>query len=697
MWRDVETLCPFCGVGCRIVLRVYDEKVEALYPSGEGVNEGKLCIKGWSAHEFIHHPERLSRPLLREDRSREFREVSWDEALAVIKCRLEAVLENNGPDAVNFLGSAKCTNEDNYALQKFARAVVGTSHIDHCARLCHASTVTGLSMSFGSGAMTNSIDDIEDANVILLIGSNASEQHPLIGRRIIKTVKEKGAALIVADPRRIDLVEVSRLHLRHRPGTDTALINGILHVIIQEGREDRKFIEENTEGFEAVAKSLGDYTPEHVEAITGVPSRQIVEAARMYAGAEKASIIYAMGITQHVSGTDNVVALANLSMATGNVGRKGTGINPLRGQNNVQGACDVGVLPDFFPGYQSAEDPDVRDYFSKSWNTDRLPEKNGLTLCEMTEAIFEKRTRWMYIMGENPALSDPDSGHVRRALENIDFLVVHDIFLTETAAFANVVLPGASYAEKDGTFTSTERRVQRIRKALEPVGEARPEWQAIGDLAGRMGYEEMEWQSAREVFSEIAGVTPIYRGMSYERLEGTGIQWPCPGVNHPGTPLLHSGGFARGKGCFISVHYNPPPEVSDDDYPLILMTGRSLFQFHTGTMTRRSPTLQGQLDEAYVEVNPGDAKTLGITDGMKIAVESRRGIIRVAARITETVLPGTVFIPFHFVEAAANILTLRTLDPKSKIPELKVSAVKMKREELTTLNEIKKSNGEMKE
>jgi formate dehydrogenase alpha subunit len=680
MWRDVETLCPFCGVGCRIVLRVYDEKVEALYPSEEGVNEGKLCIKGWSAHEFIHHPERLSRPLLRDDRSGEFREVSWDEALDVIKRSLDAVLESDGPDVVNFLGSAKCTNEDNYALQKFARAVVGTPHIDHCARLCHASTVAGLSMAFGSGAMTNSIDDLEDADVMLLIGSNASEQHPLIGRRIIKAVKEKGAALIVADPRQIDLVEFFSLHLRHRPGTDTALINGILHVILEEGREDRKFIEEYTEGFEEVAKSLGDYTPQNVEAITGVPSQKIVEAARMYAGAENAAIVYAMGITQHVSGTDNVLALANLAMATGNVGRKGTGINPLRGQNNVQGACDMGVLPDFFPGYQPAEDSNARDFFSKAWNTDRLPEKSGLTLCEMTEAILENQTKWMYIMGENPALSDPDSGHVRRALEKIDFLVVHDIFLTETAAFADVVLPGASYAEKDGTFTSTERRVQRIRKAVEPVGKARPEWQAIGDLAGRMGYEGMEWNTAREVFSEIAGVTPIYRGLSYDRLESEGIQWPCPEENHPGTPLLHSNGFARGKGRFIPVHYNPPPELPDKDYPLILMTGRSLFQFHTGTMTRRSPTLQEQLDEAYVEVNPGDAERLEIKDGMKVAVESRRGIIHIAARITETVLPGTVFIPFHFAEAAANILTLRTLDPESKIPELKVSAVRVKKE-----------------
>jgi formate dehydrogenase alpha subunit len=680
MWKDVETLCPFCGVGCRIVLRVHDEKVEALYPSEEGVNEGKLCIKGWSAHEFIHHPERLSRPLLREDRSREFREVSWDEALDVIKGRLEAVLESDGPEAVNFFGSAKCTNEDNYALQKFARAVVGTPHIDHCARLCHASTVAGLSMAFGSGAMTNSIDDLEDAKAILLIGSNTSEQHPLIGRRIIKAVREKGAVLIVADPRQIDLVEVSRLHLRHRPGTDLALINGILHVIIDEGREDPKFIEENTEGFEEVIKSVHDYTPEYVEAITGVPSHKIVEAARMYAGAEKASIIYAMGITQHVSGTDNVVALANLAMATGNVGKRGTGINPLRGQNNVQGACDMGVLPDFFPGYQLVEDSNTRDFFSKSWNTDRLPKKNGLTLCEMTEAILEERTKWMYIMGENPALSDPDSGHVRQALEKIDFLVVHDIFLTETAAFADVVLPGASYAEKDGTFTSTERRVQRIRRAIEPVGEARPEWQAMADLAARMGYEGMEWHSAREVFSEIAGVTPIYRGMSYERLESEGLQWPCPEGNHPGTPLLHSGGFSRGKGRFIAVHYNPPPELPDEDYPFILMTGRSLFQFHTGTMTRRSPTLQEQLDEAYIEVNPGDAKRLRITDGMKVAVESRRGIIHAAARVTETVLPGTVFMPFHFAEAAANILTLRALDQKSKIPELKVCTVRVKKE-----------------
>ncbi|MCX5850479.1 MAG: formate dehydrogenase subunit alpha [Deltaproteobacteria bacterium] len=677
MIRDVETICPFCGAGCRLVLRAREEDLVSVYPASHGVNEGKLCIKGWSAHEFVHHPARLTHPLVRECRGDDFRETSWDEALDVIAERLKDTLGNGGSDAAAFIGSAKCTNEDNYALQKFARAVAGSPHIDHCARLCHASTVAGLMESFGSGAMTGSIEELEDADVIFVIGSNTTEQHPLVGRRILRAVREKDSALIVADPRRIDLTGFARIHLRHRPGTDTALINGLLHVIIAEGMEDRAFIEERTEGFEELARSLGDYAPRHVAAVTGVPADAVIEAARLFGKAKRAAIVYAMGITQHVAGTDNVLALANLVMATGNVGKRSAGLNPLRGQNNVQGACDMGVLPDVYPGYRSIGDDGAHRFFSGAWGTDRLPRSTGRTLREIIDAALEGTVSFMYLMGENPALSDPDITHTRRALEAVRFLVVHDIFPTETTAFAHVILPAASYAEKDGTFTSTERRVQRIRKAIEPPGLARPEWQVLGALARCMNYGGMNWEGPDEIFREIAQVTQPYRGMSYDRLGDEGLQWPCPAKDHPGTPFLHQESFPRGRGRFVPVRYEPPPELPDEEYPFMLMTGRSLFQYHTGTMTRKSPTLQAQLDEAFLEMNPDDAARLDVADGGRVAVTSRRGRITVRTRVTERVSQGMVFIPIHFAEAAANTLTLRAFDPRAHIPELKLCAVKV--------------------
>ncbi|MBW2595766.1 MAG: formate dehydrogenase subunit alpha [Deltaproteobacteria bacterium] len=675
--NNVDTICPFCGVGCRVTLRVSNGRVAGVYPGEGGAGEGKLCIKGWSAHEFIHHPVRLAYPMMREDRSQEFRRVSWDEALDRVAETLKDAIAKGGTDSVNFLGSAKCTNEDNYALQKFARAAVGTPHIDHCARLCHASTIAGLSEAFGSGAMTNSIEELEDADVVLVVGSNTTEQHPLIARRILRCVREKGGTLIVADPRRVDLAEFAHLHLSNRPGSDVALINGLLNVIIEQNLTDEGFIENHTDGFGEVRKLVEACPPERVEEITGVRAGDIVKAAQLFGRAGRATIVYAMGITQHAAGTDMVLALANLAMATGNVGKRSSGVNPLRGQNNVQGACDVGTLPAVYPGYRPVDDDTVRGFFEKAWDVPELPGKAGITLCEMMDAALSGQTGWMYIMGENPALSDPDSQHVRAALEKVDFLVVQDIFPTETTAFAHVILPGVSFAEKDGTFTSTERRVQRIRRAIEPVGEARSEWRIFGELAERMGYNGMRWGSSDEVFGEIARVTPIYGGISYERLDGEGIQWPCPEETHPGTPILHEGGFSRGRGRFVPTPYNPPPEIPDDEYPMLLTTGRMLFQFHTGTMTRRSPTLSGIANEAYVEINPEDADNLGIKNDQIIRVISRRGEICAKARATKNILRGVIFIPFHFAEAAANMLTLRVLDPKSKIPELKVCAVRV--------------------
>jgi len=537
--------------------------------------------------------------------------------------------------------------------------------------------VVGLTTAFGSGAMTNSIAELEDADVLLVVGSNTTEQHPLIGRRILRAVRDKDRTLIVVDPRRIDLVEFARLHLQNYPGTDIAVINGLLHVILREGMEDVDFIQDRTEGFAELREMVMAYTPERVEEISGVSVDRLVEAAHLFGHAKRGAIVYAMGVTQHVSGTDTVLALANLAMATGNVGRRSTGVNPLRGQNNVQGACDMGCLPNVYPGYQDVEDPDVRAFFQKAWETDRLPATSGLTLCEMTDAILEGKIRWLFIMGENPVLSDPDSEHVRKALDKLDFLVVQDIFLSETAQMAHVVLPGASFAEKDGTFTSTERRVQRIRKAVEPLGMARSEWRVIGELARRMGYSRMNWKSPQEVFREIARVTPIYRGISYERLEGEGIQWPCPHETHPGTPFLHKEGFARGRGRFVPVEAVPLVEPPDEAYPMTLITGRILFHFHTGTLTRRSPTLNAQAEEAFVEINPRDAAILGVRQGQMVKLKSRRGSLRVKAHITDRIPQNMVFLPFHFAEAAANRLTLRQLDPKSKIPELKACAVRV--------------------
>jgi len=669
----VPTVCIYCGTGCLLHLKVREGRVVGVLPHEEGAGEGRLCIKGWSAHEFIHHPDRLKKPLVR--RGGGLRETSWGEALSLVAEGLGRAKAEHGSDAVAVLSSAKATNEENYLLQKFARAVVGTNNIDHCARLCHASTVTGLIASFGSGAMTNSLEDVEEADAIFIIGSNTSEQHPLIARRIIRAVK-RGSRLIVADPRAIDLTAYADVHLRHRPGTDVALLNAMMNVIIAKGLHDAAFIKARTEGFEALREAVARYTPERVEEVTGVPAGKIREAARLYAGAERASIFFSMGITQHTTGVDNVVSVANLAMLTGNVGRPGTGVNPLRGQNNVQGACDMGALPDFLPGYRRIEDEEARRRFGEAWGAE-CPVEPGLTVVEMMDACGTD-IRAMYIMGENPLLSDPDLNHVRVQLGKLDFLAVSELFLSETAELADVVLPAASFAEKDGTFTATDRRVQRVRKAIEPVGESRPDWVIITQLAERMGHP-MGYGSPEEIMDEIAGLVPLYGGISYRRLEKGGLQWPCPNPEHPGTKILHRDRFARGKGRFIPVEYRPPAEEPDEEYPLVLTTGRVLFHWHTGTMTRRSGTLTDQLDEAYVEVNPADAEALGVADGDLVWVRSRRGEITLRAWVTDRIREGVVFIPFHFAEAAANILTNPALDPQAKIPELKVCAVSLER------------------
>jgi formate dehydrogenase alpha subunit len=647
-------------------------------------NKGSLCVKGRWGYDFVAHPERLTTPLIRiAGTSREaphdgqvhevFREATWDEALELVSKRLLEIKQAHGADSIAALSSAKCTNEDNYVMQKFTRAVLGTNNIDHCARLCHASTVVGGIAAFGQGAMSNSYSDFEKTDLFFVIGSNTTECHPIIGSIIKRRVKFGGAKLIVADPRSIELGEYSAVQLHHKPGTDVALLNGLMHVIIRDGLEDREFIEERTEGFEEMRQVVDKYTPEVVEAITGVPQSDLEAAAHPFGEAESACILYGMGITQHATGTDNVKSVANLLLLTGNIGREGTGFSPLRGQNNVQGACDVGALPNVYPGYQRVDDPSVRAKFEAVWGCE-LSSRPGVTVTEIADAINKGDIKGLYVMGENPMLSEPNLERVGQAFEQLEFLVVQDIFLSETAWLADVVFPAAAFAEKDGTFTNTERRVQLIRQALMPPGEAKADWQIISALAERMG-QPFSYQSAAQIMEEIAALTPIYGGIRFEHLDEGGLQWPCPDTSHPGTPFLHQGGFARGRGKFHAVDYIPPAEAISQSYPLILTTGRVLEHWHTGTMSRRSKVLTELRPDGVAEMHPGDAAKLGLIEHDLVAITSERGKLETTVHITEKSPPGVVFMPFHWHEAPANLLTNDALDPVAKIPEYKVSAV----------------------
>jgi len=523
--------------------------------------------------------------------------------------------------------------------------------------------------------MTNSIEEIEFTDAILAIGTNTTENHPVIGSCVKRAVRQHGAKLIVIDPRRIGLVDYADIWLRPKPGTNVAVLNGLMNVIIDEGLYAKEYVANRTEGFEAMKEAVAKYTSDYVEEITGILADDLRTAARIYAEANSASILYAMGITQHSHGTDNVKSCANLAMLCGNVGVEGGGVNPLRGQNNVQGACDMGALPNVLPAYQQVASDEARAKFEKAWGVS-LPAKPGLTIMEIMDAAHEGSLKGLYIMGENPMISDPDLTHVEAALKNLDILVVQDIFLTETAQLADVVLPSACFAEKDGTFSNTERRVQRIRKAVEAPGEAKADWQIISELGTKMNYT-MDYSSAEEIMDEINGMTPSYAGITYERIEEKGLQWPCPNTEHPGTKYLHKDKFSRGLGLFSAIDYRPSEELPDEKYPFILTTGRVLYHFHTATMTRRSEGLVEKYPESLAEINPTDAEKLGIREGDLVTVTSRRGSLKVKASVVETPPEGTIFMNFHFSEAAVNLLTNPALDPVGKIPEYKVCAVKI--------------------
>ncbi len=524
--------------------------------------------------------------------------------------------------------------------------------------------------------MTNSMEEIADADCIFVIGSNTTSSHPLVASRIFRA-KKKGATLIVADPRKIHLAQIADVYVSQKLGTDVAFLNGIMHVILDRGLHNSAFVEERTEGFEALKKVVADYPPEKVAEITGVDAKDIIRIAESYAKAERGSIVYCMGITQHTTGVDNVKSLANLAMLVGHIGRESTGVNPLRGQNNVQGACDMGALPNVYPGYQAVNLFDNQQKFESAWGA-KLSEKIGLTVPEMLTGLSDGSVKALYVMGENPMQSDPDTHHVEKALKKAELLIVQDIFLTPTAELAHVVLPGASYAEKEGTFSNTERRVLRVRKAIEPVGDSRADWEIIQEISNRFGYA-MNYESPEAIMEEIASVTPSYGGISYDRLEGDGLQWPCPDRNHPGTKFLHKDVFARGKGLFHAIEYKPPDEVVDDAYPFWLTTGRVYAHYHTATMTRNSPTLDAEVREGFLELNPGDAENLGIAEGDEINVTSRRGTVTLKTDVTDRVGKGLVFMAFHFLESNANILTNPAMDPIAKIPEFKVCAVKLEK------------------
>lgn len=665
-----KTICPYCGVGCGIIVQDLGGVVRVTPDPDHPINKGTLCVKGWKGLEFVTSPNRLTRPLLRTKSG--FATISWEEAMRVAARELGRIKRDYGADSVAFISSAKATNEENYLMQKLARAF-GTNNVDHCARSCHSTTIEGLIRTLGAGAMTASIDDIDEADAAFIIGSNTTEQHPIIGARIIRN-RTRGLKLVVADPRGIKLATIADVWLRHRPGTDVALLNSLAHVVIEEGLFDKSMIDK-VRGFEGYAKVVEKYSPEKVADITGVAPELVRRAAEIMAGG-KLMMFYAMGITQHEHGTENVMAVADLALILGAVGRRGTGVAPLRGHSNVQGSSDMAALPDFLPGYVRVWDPG-RAKFERAWGFG-ISDKPGLYLTEMFKAGVSGKVKAFYIMGENPAITEACAADVPKALEEAEFVIVQDLFMTETAKHATLILPAASFMEKEGTITNTERRIQLIRKAREPPGEAKPDWEIIVMLANALGLRGFDYGSPRDVMSEISGLVPQYAGVTYEALENYGLQWPVPSRGHPGTRRLYESGFPRGKADLVPVEWTAPSEWVDNDYPFILTTGRSYYHWHSGVLTRESNILSREYPEPLIEVNTDDAARLGIRSGEPIRIEARQGAITAKAVITDKVPRGVVFSTFHFVEAIVNNLVgVEHVDKYAKMPEYKVVPVRV--------------------
>ncbi len=684
--RVTRTTCPYCGVGCQMNLHVRNDMIYRVSaPFDAAPNYGNLCVKGRFGTDFTSHPGRIKQPLIRVGVPGEFREATWDEALTLVSERLARLVREHGGDSIATYACAKATNEDNYVFQKWVRAVMKTNNVDHCARLCHAGSVTGLQLAIGSSAMSNSIAEMEHLDTFIVTGSNTTETHPVISLFLKRAVRQNGAKLIVIDPRQIELTDFATLWLRQKPGTDVAVFQAMAHVIVTERLYNPDFITNRTEGFDTYIESLEAFTPEWAESVSGVPAEDIRKAARLYATANRAAFYWGMGISQSTHGTDNALALTNLALMTGHIGQPGTGLNPLRGQNNVQGCSDSGGLPNVFTAYQPVTDADIRTKFEQVWHTSLSPDP-GLTVTEMVDGALLGQIKAMVVMGENPLMSEPNLAHAQHALDELDFLVCLDIFINETGERADVILPTASFAEKDGTFTNSDRRVQRVRQALPPVGSSRPDWQIICELAQRMetllGIEPsagFDYPDPEAIWEEMRAVTPDFYGITYARLEREGgVHWPCPTLDHPGTPYLFEDTFPRGRGKFWALEYGTESELPDDAYPYHLTTGRVLFHWHGGTMTRRS-----RLDEAFpepiLEMHPDDARALSMISGDWVEVTSRRGSVVCRVMVTGRSPQGTVFLPFHFAEAAANLLTLDKIDPRAKIPDFKMAAVKLRK------------------
>ena len=689
--EEVQSVCPFCGVGCQVSLKVKDGKVKYVDGINGPANEGRLCVKGRFGFDYIHHPHRLTKPLIRREDAPEkglnvdpsnwqefFREADWDEAMSFAAGGLQTLKDEHGGKSVAGFGSAKCTNEEAYLFQKLIRQGFGHNNVDHCTRLCHASSVAALMENVGSGAVTATFNEIENADVAIVIGANPIENHP-VAATYFKQFTKRGGKLIVMDPRGVGLRRFATHMLQFKPGADVSMLNAIMHVIVEEGLYDQQYIEAFTENWEAEKEHLAQFPPEKMEAICGIPADTLRAVARDFATAKRGMIFWGMGISQHIHGTDNSRCLISLALMCGHVGRSGAGLHPLRGQNNVQGASDAGLIPMFLPDYQTVTDDGVRKAFTEVWQSGDFSNEKGLTVTEIMDDVHAGNTRGMYILGENPAMSDPDVEHARDALAKLDHLVVQDIFLTETANYADVILPASAFYEKSGTVTNTNRQVQMGRPAVSPPGEAREDWAITTELAQRLGLD-WRYDSPADVFAEMKLNMKSFDNITWDRLANeNAVTYPSLSPEDPGQPIVFGDGFPRpeGRARFTPASVIPPDDVPDADYPMVLTTGRQLEHWHTGSMTRRASVLDAVEPEANCSLHPSTLRKLGVEPGGMIRLTTKRGSIEVMARADRAVAPDMVFLPFAYVEAAANILTNPALDPYGKIPEFKYSAVKV--------------------
>jgi formate dehydrogenase major subunit len=669
----MTTTCGYCGVGCRLETHVHDGRIASITPALDGpANLGHTCLKGRFAHRFSHHRERLTTPLIRDARGGDLRAASWEEAIERIASELTRIRSAYGPDAIAGLASSRATNEDCYAMQRLMRAAIGTNNIDNCSRVCHSPTSYALRRSLGLSGATGSFSDFDHADATILIGANPTEGHPVVGARI-KQATLRGMRLVTIDPRRIELADYGVLHLSPRPGTNAAVMLGIAHVVERDGFVDRAFVDARTEGFGALLELLPAYAPDAVEAISGVLAADVEAAAHIYAEAENACISWGLGVTEHKYGSEVVQQICNVALMTGKIGRPGSALLPLRGQNNVQGSSDMGALPDTYTAYRSVEDEDVARSFEAAWGVP-LSRKKGQTIPQMFDAAVAGDLRAMYVFGEDVAQTDPNTAHVVHALESLEFLVCQDIFETETTRYADVILPASSFLEKDGTFTNAERRVQLVMPAIDPPGEARTDFEIIKAVSRALGHE-LPWATPADAMDEIAALTPDWAGISHERLGRRGLQWP---VAPDGTdaPILYEREFLRegGRAHFAALPYKAPGDAADDEFPLILVTGRRLAHYNAGTMTRRTGNVE-LMDADVLEIHPDDAARLWISDGDRISVRSRMGRIELPAQVTDRIERGHVFTTFHFPETRTNLLVGDSADVNTSCPEYKVVAV----------------------